>query len=76
MNLTRLFFAEEGLRSAERITAALYSGSSESLAELKPNEIAETFKGASCSELLLEPATTVLHMVMKAKCFANESSYY
>lgn len=69
-----LSFVEEGLKSAERITAVLYSQSSESLAQLQPSEISETFRGATVVELLLEPATSILDLVMKAKCFANESN--
>lgn len=63
------------MKSAERITAALYSQSSDSLAQLQPSEISETFRGATVVELLLEPATSVLDMVMKANCFANESNF-
>lgn len=64
---------ENGLQSAERITAALYSKSADSLAQLQPNELSETFRGATMVDILLEPATSVLDMVMKANCFANES---
>jgi len=66
-------FPESGLESAERITAALYGKSISSLAELKPNEIKETFKGASIVEILLQPATSILDLAMKAKCFPTES---
>ena len=40
---------------------------------MQPSEIRETFRGATLVELLLEPATSVLDMAMKANCFANES---
>lgn len=64
---------ENGLKSAERITEALYSKSADSLARLHPSELNETFRGATMVDILLEPATSVLDMVMKANCFANES---
>ena len=61
------------MKSAERITTALYSSSPDSLTKLSTKEFKETFRDASLVEILLEPATSVLDMVMKAKCFANES---
>lgn len=64
---------ENGVQSAERITAALYSKSADSLAQLEPSELSETFRDATMVDILLEPATSVLDMVMKANCFANES---
>ncbi|KAK4035880.1 hypothetical protein OUZ56_027960 [Daphnia magna] len=71
--VTLLVHGENGLQSAERITAALYSKSADSLAQLQPNELSETFRGATMVDILLEPATSVLDMVMKANCFANEN---
>lgn len=67
------FSTENGLKSAERITEALYSKSADSLARLQPSELRETFRGAAMIDILLQPATSVLDMVMKANCFANES---
>lgn len=66
---------EEGLRSAERVTAALYGKSSQVLSNLNISEMEETFRGASIVELLMQPATSILDMAMKARCFANESQY-
>lgn len=62
------------MKSAERITAVLYSNSIDALAALKPDEITESFKGATFVEILLQPGITVLDMVLKAQCFANESN--
>lgn len=62
------------MKSAERITAALYSNTIDALAALKPDEITESFKGATFVEILLQPGITVLDMVLKAQCFANESN--
>jgi len=71
--VTLLIHGESGLDSAERITAALYGKSISSLAQLQPSEIKETFKGASVVEILLEPATSILDLAMKAKCFSTEN---
>ncbi|XP_046642046.1 tyrosine--tRNA ligase, mitochondrial-like [Daphnia pulicaria] len=71
--VTLLVHGENGLKSAERITEALYSKSADSLARLHPSELNETFRGATMVDILLEPATSVLDMVMKANCFANEN---
>ncbi len=67
--------AEKGLRSAERVTAALYSKSLDSLLELDAAELMETFRGATVVELLLQPATSLLDVAMRAKCFANEGLF-
>ena len=63
------------MKSAERITAALFGDSLDALGQLDADELMETFRGASVVELLLHPAMSLLEMAMKAKCFTTESKF-
>ena len=63
------------MKSAERITAALFGDSLDALGQLDADELTETFRGASVVELLLHPAMSLLEMAMKAKCFNTESKF-
>lgn len=63
---------ESGLQQAKYITAALYRGSTEALAELNYNDIKQTLAGATLCEILPEPGLSVLDLAMKAKCFPTE----
>ncbi|XP_058835234.1 tyrosine--tRNA ligase, mitochondrial [Topomyia yanbarensis] len=70
--LTLLVHGEEGLRKAEGISAALYSGNVEALGELEVCDIKQTFGGAPLIEILPEPGFTVLDVAMRARCFPTE----
>lgn len=74
--LTILIHGEEGLRMAEMISQALYSGDFHALGDLDPKDLPQIFEGASYKELLLEPGLTVLEIAMKANLFATESKKY
>lgn len=69
-------FAVAGLESAHRCTKALYDKNpQETLALLSPDELSRLFADASYCELFLDPGTTLFDVVMKAKCFRQESRY-
>ncbi|EDS43414.1 tyrosyl-tRNA synthetase [Culex quinquefasciatus] len=70
--LTLLVHGEEGLRKAEDISDALFSGNVQALGELEVRDIKQTFGGAPLVEILPEPGLSVLDVAMKAKCFRNE----
>ena len=61
--------SESGLATARRCTQLLYHNSSDALVEMSQAELQELFGSAPYTELTLEPGTTILDMVMKAKCF-------
>jgi len=69
--VTRLVHGEAGLQSALRCTEALYSGAPEHLVELSEAELGNLFSNASTVELYLEPGTTLLEAVMRARCFSR-----
>ncbi|XP_055506152.1 tyrosine--tRNA ligase, mitochondrial [Leucoraja erinacea] len=64
--VTKLVHGKEGLESAKRCTSALYHNSVDVLETMSDEELQELFKGASFSENLLEPGTTVLDLCRKA----------
>ncbi|XP_055609488.1 tyrosine--tRNA ligase, mitochondrial [Uranotaenia lowii] len=70
--LTLLVHSEEGLKKAESLTAALYSGNVEALGNLEVKDIRQTFGGAPLVDILPEPGMTVLNVAMRAKCFPTE----
>ncbi|KAG8224856.1 hypothetical protein J437_LFUL005459 [Ladona fulva] len=72
-NVTLLVHGEEGLKSANLATSALYDKSVESLISMSPSEVIDVFRGTSTAKVLLSPGLTVLDMAMSAGCFANDS---
>lgn len=72
-NSCYVYFAEHGLKQAERVTNALYKGNVDGLAELNYAEIKQTFQGAAVVDILTEPGMSILQLAMKAKCFPTES---
>lgn len=68
------YYIEEGLRQAECVTKALYSGDASSLGDVKYSDMKEIFAGAAVAELLPEPDMTILQLAMKAKCFPTEGN--
>ncbi|CAL8074421.1 unnamed protein product [Orchesella dallaii] len=75
-DVTRLVHGDTGLEKAIKATEALYSENVDALASIPANEINQLFKGTqTCfSEVYLEPGTTILSMVLKAKCFDTEKN--
>ena len=73
-NLPCTYFSqtEEGLLLAQRCTAVLFKSSVETLASLTEAELNDLFRVAPKTEIHLEPGTTVMETVMKAKCFGRE----
>ncbi|XP_044758945.1 tyrosine--tRNA ligase, mitochondrial [Coccinella septempunctata] len=67
--VTLLVHGEEGLNSARLTTKALYQGSVAALGNLKAEQIAEIFQGATIVELLPEPGQSILDLAMKVQCF-------
>lgn len=62
----------KGLEKAKTITAALYEGDFNALANLTAEEMHSLFTGATYSDLLMEPGLSVLQLALKAKCFKHE----
>lgn len=71
--VTLLLHGRDGLRRAEAISAALYTGSVEALAALSAADVRDSFDGATVAEVLHEPGMTMLQLAMRAGCFATES---
>ena len=70
--LTLLIHGEDGLKKALMISNALYKGEIQALGELQPQEIPQLFAGASYTELLMEPGTTMMNAALRVKCFPSE----
>ena len=70
--LTSLIHGKEGLASANRTTEALFTSSPALLAHLSVQELTTALKGATKVSLMLNPATTVLELGLRAKCFSRE----
>ncbi|KAL5276995.1 YARS2 family protein [Megaselia abdita] len=71
--VTTLVHGEQGLKTAEKVTSALYKGSIDALGELNYKDVKQTFAGATIVEILAEPGISVLDLAMKAKCFPTQS---
>lgn len=71
--VTLLVHGADGLKSALNATKALYEGSVAGLGELRAEEIANLFQGATIVELLPEPGQSILEVAMKIGCFPTTS---
>lgn len=71
-HLTLLIHGEDGLKKAQVVSNALYSGNVHALGELNASEIAPLFAGASYTELYMEPGTTMIQAAMQVKCFPTD----
>lgn len=71
--VTLLLHGRTGLEKAEAISAALYKGSVEALAELSAADVRDSFDGATVCEVQLEPGMTLLELAMRARCFPTEA---
>lgn len=71
--VTLLVHGKQGLKTAERVTNALYKGSIDALGELNYKDVKQTFTGATIVEILAEPGISVLDLAMKAKCFPTQN---
>ncbi|XP_075221677.1 tyrosine--tRNA ligase, mitochondrial isoform X2 [Lycorma delicatula] len=70
--VTLLVHGEEGLKSAQIATKAMYDSSLEHLSQLSHKDVAAIFKGAETKELLLQPGLNVLEFALSAGCFKTE----
>ncbi|KAK3586093.1 hypothetical protein CHS0354_033214 [Potamilus streckersoni] len=64
-----LVHGTSGLTEAVRWTKALWSEDINSLVSLSATELRRLFKNTPTTELLLEPGTTIMDLVIRAKCF-------
>lgn len=71
--VTLLVHGKDGLELAENVTDALYKGNVDALGNLSPNDVKQTFAGATYTEILLDPGISLLDVAMKIKCFPTES---
>jgi tyrosyl-tRNA synthetase len=71
--LTLLIHGETGLKKAESVSDALYSGEVNAIGELSTQEIKEIFNGAPYRELYMEPGTTMIDAALQAECFKNHT---
>lgn len=69
--VTLLVHGEEGVELARNATKALYEGSVAALGQLRPEEIAQIFQGATVVEILPEAGQSVLDVGLKAGCFGT-----
>uniref|UniRef100_A0A1B0DBD8 Tyrosine--tRNA ligase n=1 Tax=Phlebotomus papatasi TaxID=29031 RepID=A0A1B0DBD8_PHLPP len=70
--VTLLIHGQEGLKTAENVSEALYGGNIDILGELTYDDVKVTFQGATLTELLMEPGLSVLDVALKAKCFPTK----
>ncbi|GAB6025812.1 hypothetical protein CHUAL_011789 [Chamberlinius hualienensis] len=70
--VTLLVHGENGLKSALRTTNILYNGTPDLLAKLSEEELEQVFQHASSVSLILNPGTTILQMLLQAKCVGSE----
>ncbi|GAB0095386.1 Tyrosine--tRNA ligase [Sergentomyia squamirostris] len=70
--VTVLIHGEDGLKTAENVSEALYGGNIQTLGELSYEDVKTTFQGATITELVMEPGFSVLDVAMKAKCFPTK----
>lgn len=71
--ITTLVHGEQGLKTAEKVTNALYKGSIDALGDLNYKDVTQVFAGATIVEILAEPGISVLDLAMKAKCFPTQN---
>ena len=71
-SVTVLVHGEEGLRSAKRVTNAIYSRDPEALVSLGDAELRSMFRHSPLAELMMESGMTTLDLAMAAKCFRTE----
>lgn len=69
------FLAEEGLKKAKQVTAALYEGDFAALSSLTQAEIKSVFTGAKVHEILLQPGMTVLDLALRTKIYKHDREF-
>ncbi|KAF0296711.1 Tyrosine--tRNA ligase, mitochondrial [Amphibalanus amphitrite] len=72
-SVTTLVHGEEGLRSAKRVTNAIYSRDPEALVSLADAELRSMFRHSPVTDLTLRSGMTTLDLAMAAKCFRTEA---
>lgn len=70
-----LFVTEEGLKTAQIATEAMYESTLDRLGQLSHKDIAVIFKGATLKEMVMQPGLSVLDFALSAGCFNNEGNY-
>ena len=73
-SVTTLVHGEEGLRSAKRVTNAIYSRDPEALVLLADAELRSMFRHSPVADLTMESGMTTLDLAMAAKCFRTEGT--
>lgn len=71
--ITLLVHGEDGLRTAEIATKALYEKNVTALSSMKAEEVLGLFHGANLVKILPEPGQSVLDLALKAGCFLTNS---
>ncbi|XP_043199257.1 tyrosine--tRNA ligase, mitochondrial-like isoform X2 [Amphibalanus amphitrite] len=72
-SVTTLVHGGEGLRSAKRVTNAIYSRDPEALVSLADAELRSMFRHSPVADLSLRSGMTTLDLAMAAKCFRREA---
>lgn len=72
-SVTTLVHGKDGLRSAKRVTNAIYSRDPEALVSLADDELRSMFRHSPAVELMMESGMTTLDLAMSAKCFSTEA---
>ncbi|CAH1794720.1 unnamed protein product, partial [Owenia fusiformis] len=70
-SVVKLVHGVDGLESAIRCTKALWEKSPESLADLHESDLKMLFKNAAGAEMFLDPGTSILDVIVHAKCFGT-----
>ncbi|XP_037093566.1 tyrosine--tRNA ligase, mitochondrial-like [Pollicipes pollicipes] len=72
-SVTMLVHGADGLRSAKRVTHAIYSRDPEALVGLADAELRAMFRHSPVTELMLTPGLTVQQLAMAAGCFSRDA---
>lgn len=73
--ITLLVHGEEGLRTAEIATKALYDKDIAALGNMKAEEVVRLFDKANLVQILPEPGQSVLDLALKAGCFLKNRKF-
>ncbi|KAI4457101.1 tyrosyl-trna synthetase [Holotrichia oblita] len=71
--ITLLVHGEEGLKTAEIATKALYDKDISALGNMKAEEVVRLFDKANLVQILPEPGQSVLDLALKAGCFLKSN---
>ncbi|GLV44987.1 Tyrosyl-tRNA synthetase mitochondrial [Carabus blaptoides fortunei] len=71
--VTLLVHGDDGLKSAQLASSALYEGNVDALGRIPSNDLVKLFTNATTVDLLPEVGMSVLDLAMKAKCFPTQN---